>query len=183
MLLQVGLGHSPFNAGMMIAVSGAAAVLMKSATPPLLRRYGFRTVLTVNGVLVAASMAAAALFTASWPAWAILTVLGISGFFRSLQFTAMNAVGYAELDAERMSAGITTNSIFQQLSQSLGVGLAATSLHLSMAWHGEASVTPAATAPVFVAVALIGALSLIWFAKLSRTVGHEMHSPNLSEPG
>lgn len=182
MLLQIGLGHSPFAAGMMIAVAGAAAVLMKSATPPLLRRYGFRNVLVVNGVLVALTIAATALFTAQWPTWAILAILGISGFFRSLEFTAMNALGYAEIDADQMGAATTTISISQQLTQSVGVAMAATLLHLSMSARGAAVVDAKSVAPVLIVVAIISLGSLAWFATLPKSVGHDLHSRDLSQP-
>lgn len=176
MLLQVGLGHSAFAAGMMIAVSGAASILMKSAAPPILRRFGFRTVLLANSVVVAFSVAAPALFTDRWSAPAVMAVLAIGGFFRSLQFTALNALGYAEVEPERMGVATTTSSMVQQLTQSLAICLAATLLHASMRWHGTDVVTAEATALVFVAVAVIGWLSVLWFIRLPSTVGDEMNN-------
>lgn len=175
MLLQVNLGHSPVAAGMMIAISGAGALLMKMAAPPLLRRFGFRTVLIVNGVLVSIFFAAGALFTAAWPVLAIMAVLGLVGFFRSLQFTALGSLAFAEVGEDQLSAASTTASVAQQLAQSLGVALAAALLHL-MAWgRGDAAADSLAVGPAFIFFGLVAAASVLWFLPLARTVGDDMN--------
>jgi EmrB/QacA subfamily drug resistance transporter len=175
MLLQVGFGMSAFTAGLTTFVSAAGALVMKTTAPPILRRFGFRTVLLVNGVICAATYMVYALFTPSTPNWLIMVALGVGGFFRSLQFTSLNGMAYAELEQAQMSRGTTTASMTQQFVQSVSVGLAATLLHFLMQSRGETQLTAAAVTPAFALFGAATLLSLIWFARLPKDAGDEMN--------
>ena len=59
---------------------------MKIVAPYILRLAGFRNVLTFNGVLAGLFVAAPAMFWVGMPPAAILAVLLIGGFTRSLRF-------------------------------------------------------------------------------------------------
>ena len=97
LMLQVGFGMTPFESGM-ITFSGAfGALLMKLAARPILRRFGFRQVLTFNALLCSCLIALYALFTPATPHLIMATVLIIASFFRSLQFTCLNAVAFADV--------------------------------------------------------------------------------------
>lgn len=175
MLLQIGFGLSAFAAGTMTFVSAAGALVMKTTAPPILRRYGFRTVLIVNAVIVGLSFMAYGLFKPSTPHWIILTVLAIGGFFRSLQFTSLNGMAYAEVEQDRMSRASTTSSMAQQLVQSVGIGIAATLLHALMVAQGQTRMTAETIAPAFVIIGAITFISLAFFIPLPRNAGDEMN--------
>ena len=176
MLLQVGFGLSAFAAGTMTFISAVGALLMKTTAPPILRRFGFRTVLLANAVVVAASFAAYGLFRPSTPHWIIMAVLAVGGFFRSLQFTSLNGMAYAEVGQERMSRASTTASMVQQLVQSVGIGLAAALLHFLMRARGDATLTWQAVSPAFPIVGAITLVSALWFVRLPRDAGDEMNA-------
>ena len=175
MLLQVAFGLSAFAAGAMTCISAIGALLMKTTAPPILRRFGFRTVLLVNAVIVGVSFMAYALFQPSWPHWAIAAVLGVGGFFRSLQFTSLNGMAYADIEQDQMSKAATTSSMAQQLVQSIGIGLSATALHFMMQMRGETHLTVATVSPIFVVVGLVTLLSIPWFVRLPADAGDEMN--------
>lgn len=175
MLLQIGFGLSAFAAGTMTFVSAAGALVMKTTAPPILRRYGFRTVLIVNAVIVGISFMAYGLFKPTTPHWIILTVLAIGGFFRSLQFTSLNGMAYAEVEQARMSRASTTSSMAQQLVQSIGIGIAATLLHTLMVAQGQTRMTAETIAPAFVIIGAITFISLAFFIPLPRNAGDEMN--------
>lgn len=175
MLLQVAFGLSAFAAGLMTFVSAAGALAMKTVAPPILRRFGFRTVLFVNAVIVGVSFMAYSLFRPDWPHWAIMAVLGVGGFFRSLQFTALNGLAYADIDQDQMSRATTTSSMVQQLVQSIGIGLSASLLHGLMVLEGAARLTPEVVSPAFVIIGLITMISMIWFARLPADAGDELN--------
>jgi hypothetical protein len=176
MLLQVGFGLSAFAAGTMTFVSAVGALAMKTAAPPILRRFGFRTVLLVNAVIVGVSFMTYALFRPDWPHWAIMLVLGVGGFFRSLQFTALNGMAYADIDPPEMSRAATTSSMVQQLVQAIGIGLAASLLHLLMTLQGETRLTATVVGPAFVIAGLFTMVSMLWFVRLPRDAGDEMNN-------
>jgi EmrB/QacA subfamily drug resistance transporter len=175
MLLQIAFGMSPFRAGLLTFVSAAGALVMKTTAPPILRRFGFRRVLLVNAVITTLLFAVYALFRPQTPHWVIMLVLLAGGFFRSLQFTSLTGMAYADIDQPRMSRATTVVSMSQQLVQSIGVGLAALLLHLSMQYRGESRITADAVAPVFVIVAVITSFSMFFYLRLPRDAGDEMN--------
>ncbi|MBI1200794.1 MAG: MFS transporter [Phenylobacterium sp.] len=175
MLLQVAFGMSAFAAGTMTFISAVGALVMKTTAPPILRRFGFRSVLLVNALIVGASFMAYSLFRPSWPHWAMMAVLGVGGFFRSLQFTSLNGMAYAEIDQDQMSKAATTASMVQQLVQSIGIGLSATLLHTLMVMQGQTRLTAETVTPAFVIVGLVTMISMIWFARLPADAGDEMN--------
>jgi EmrB/QacA subfamily drug resistance transporter len=67
LLLQVGFGMTPFQSGMITFAAAIGAIAMKFAAPPILRRFGFRTVLILNAVIAGAFVMLPALFTPATP--------------------------------------------------------------------------------------------------------------------
>lgn len=175
MLLQVAFGMSAFAAGTMTFVSAVGALAMKTAAPPILRRFGFRTVLLVNAVIVGVSFMAYALFKPSWPHWAIMAILGVGGFFRSLQFSSLNGLAYADIEPEEMSRAATTASMVQQLVQSIGIGLSASLLHVLMNLQGETNLTVDVVGPAFIIAGAFTMISMLWFWRLPADAGDEMN--------
>ncbi|MDB5445988.1 MAG: transporter [Phenylobacterium sp.] len=175
MLLQVGFGMSAFAAGAMTFISAAGALFMKGVAPPVLRRFGFRSVLVANGVITAVSFALYALFKPSTPHWIIMGVLGIGGFFRSLQFTSLGGLAYADINQAQMSRASTTSSMVQQLVQSVGIGLAATLLHFLQLARGDTQLTWQAVTPAFAAIGALSLVSLLWFVRLPPDAGDELN--------
>jgi len=131
LLFQVGFGMTAFASGTLIIACAAGDLGMKFYSRQILRRFGFRNTLVVNGVLVALSVAACATFTAATPIIAIAAVLFVIGLFRSIQFGAFNALTYVDVPADKMSSASSLASTVQQMSFGLGVAFGALSLHLA----------------------------------------------------
>lgn len=174
LLLQIGFGMSAFTAGLMTFLSSAGALVMKSIAPPVLRRFGFRSVLVVNGAIACASFAIYAVLRPDMPHWVIMALLAGGGFFRSLQFTALGSLAFADIDQDQMMRASTTSSMCQQLVQTMGVGLAALLVHFIQTARGEDHLTWQAISPAFLAVGLVSAISLAWFVRLPRDAGAEL---------
>jgi EmrB/QacA subfamily drug resistance transporter len=175
MLLQVAFGLSALQAGLMTFASAAAALIMKTVAPPILRAFGFKRTLSVNAVIVALLFMAYALFRPQTPHWVIYAVLLTGGFFRSLQFTALNGLAYADLDSPRMSRASTMSTMFQQLSQSIGIGLAALLLRLFRGLSHSPSLTADVIAPAFIVIGGVALISALFFVTLPRHAGAELN--------
>ncbi|MDY0310471.1 MAG: MFS transporter, partial [Castellaniella sp.] len=175
-LLQVGFGLSAFSAGMITFTSAAGALLMKLVATPIVRRFGFRRVLIVNALITAAFIAACALFQANTPIWIMVAVLLIGGFFRSLQFTAVNALTYADLDSAQMSRASSLAATAQQLGISLGVACAAMTLNLSMTLRGGAEADRIDVMWGFAVIALAVAASALSFRGLPARAGSQLRA-------
>lgn len=175
MLLQVGFGLTPFAAGMITFASAAGALLMKFVATPIVRRYGFRRVLTVNAVLTGAFICVCALFQPDTPSWLIILVLLVGGFFRSLQFTGVNALTYADIGPDKMSRASSFAAMAQQLGVSLGVGVAAVTLNVSMALRGSERASIADIVAGFLVVGLLCGASFFSFRRLDPAAGSQLN--------
>jgi EmrB/QacA subfamily drug resistance transporter len=171
LLMQLGFGLDALHSGMITFVSGLGAILMKTVSSWMLRSFGFRRLLVGNSVIVGAMVAGLALFRQDTPHWLLLSYLLVFGFLRSIQFTAMNTLGYAELTPATMSRATSLSSVAQQLSVSFGVSIGASILAVLV---GDRMVTAADFRPVFLIVALIPALTAIGFARLRPLDGVEV---------
>jgi EmrB/QacA subfamily drug resistance transporter len=173
LLLQVAFGLSPFQAGMMTFASAAAALAMKTSAPPILARFGFRKTLSVNAVVVGLSFMAYALLTRTTPHWIIYMILLTGGFFRSLQFTALNGLGFADIDQPQMSRASTMSAMGQRLAQSIGIGFAATLLRL---FQGRSHHMTAETiAPAFWIIGAVALISAGFFVALPADAGASLN--------
>ncbi|MET0313639.1 MAG: DHA2 family efflux MFS transporter permease subunit [Hansschlegelia sp.] len=174
LMLQLGFGLSAFQSGLLTFCSALGALFMKFTAQPILRRVGFRNAMVVNAVVAAAFMTAPAMFTATTPSAIIMAALLVGGFFRSLQFTAVNALGYADIDQARMSRATSLASVAQQLSLSLGVSIAALGLEAILAHRGGIALQASDFPPAFLMIGLISASSIFIFARLAPNAGDEV---------
>ena len=174
LLLQAGFGLNAFQSGQLTFAAALGALTMKFAAKPILRRFGFRRVLIANAVLSAVSLAAIALFRPDTPHLVILLVLLIGGFFRSLQFTSINTLGYADIDQQHMSRATSFTSMGQQLSLSAGVATGAILVHLTMAARGGTALTATDFVPAFLTVGVCAALSCLAYVRLPADAGAEV---------
>jgi len=173
LLLQVIFGLSPFQSGAITFIGAGAAMLMKFAAPPLIRRFGFRQTLVISASIGGALAAVPAGFTAQTPHIVILMILFVGGFFRSLFFTGVNALSYADIKQSMMSAATSLASVSQQVSRSIGISLAALVLELSMAVRGADTLSRADFVVAFLAVGVMSLSSVPHFLKLHRDAGNE----------
>lgn len=163
LMFQVGFGLSAFDAGLLVIAVFAGNMLMKPGTTPVLRRFGFRPVLIVNGLINAASIAACALLTADTPRILVMALLFVGGLTRSMQFTAINTIAFADIPKEGMTAANTLFSTAFQLAMGLGIALGAIAYRIS-GWLISLGDAGDPTTPfhiAFVIVALVSLVSLV----------------------
>ena len=174
LLLQLGFGFSPLRSGLLTFVTALGAIGMKVAAAKVLQKWGFRRVLIFNSVVSAVFIAAPAAFTPAMPALLMVVVLFVGGFFRSLEFTCINAISYAEIEQPKMSAATSLQSVLQQVSLSLGVTVGASALQLTMAFHNRINLTEVDFWPAFLVIGAISFLATFSFARLSEYAGEEL---------
>ncbi len=147
---------------------------MKATAAPIIRRFGFRNVLIVNALISSAFLAATGFFTAGTAHAIIIATLLAGGFFRSLEFTSINALAYADIQQRDMSRATSFASVAQQVSLSLGVALGALILQGARGVRAETAITQSDFALAFWIVAAISALSVVSFLRLPIGAGEEM---------
>ena len=174
LMFQTAFGLSPFASGNLTFVATLGAMAMKPTAGPILKRFGFRQVLIINTIISTAFFCTNALFEATTPHFLIAAILLVGGFFRSLQFTALNALAYAEIDNREMSRATSFSAVSQQLSLSVGVTLGAGVLELSRHARGETVLAASDFHLAFLAVALFSASALFWFWRIKPDDGAEI---------
>lgn len=174
LMLQIGFGLDPLTSGTLTFVSAVGALTMKFSGGALLNRFGFRQVLVVNAVLAVTAMASLGLFTAQTPHAVIAAVVLVGGVFRSLQFTSMHALSYADVTPKDAGAATSISSVAQQVSLSMGVAIGALALELSQAFHLHAKPMAGDFSVAIYVVAAIASLSIIQMVRLPVDAGHEL---------
>jgi EmrB/QacA subfamily drug resistance transporter len=174
LLMQLGFGMTPFQSGLVTLSTAVGAMMMKWAVPRILRQVGFRNVLTWNALIAAVMLAACATFTRATPVPVMIAVLLAGGFFRSLQFTSVNVIAFAEVEPARMSRATSLVAVAQQLSLSVGVALGALALEIVLRFKGQTGLVAEDFPPAFLLVGLVSASSILLFARMSADAGAEM---------
>jgi EmrB/QacA subfamily drug resistance transporter len=174
LLLQLGFGLTAFQSGLITLSNVVGAMGMKTAVPFILRHFGFRRVLMVNALVSAALVVACATFTPGVSfAW-IVGVLIISGFFRSLEFTSLNTIAYADIDNRRMSRATSLVAVAQQVSISVGVAVGALAVDLTLWVRGHSVIIAADFQPAFIAIGVIAGCAFFVFIRMPPEAGAEL---------
>ncbi len=176
LFFQIGFGLNALQSGLLTFASAIGAIAMKTTAAPILRRFGFKHVLVVNAVVSSVFIGAIALFTTATPHALILGVLLVGGFFKSLQFTSINTLAYADIDEKAMSRATSFASVAQQLSLSAGVAVGALVLEAERMGRDSHLVVAGDFPAAFVLVAVIAAGSALIFALLPKTAGASLAS-------
>jgi len=174
LLMQLGFGLSPFQSGLVTFTSAVGSMGMKTLAARIIRAFGFRNIMMVNAVVSAIFLAACALFTVTTPLLLIVIILMVGGFFRSLQFTALNTLAYADVEPAKMSRATTLVSVNQQLAVSAGVALGAFSVEATMSLRQAAELDADQFGPAFVIVAAFAALSSYFYYRMPANAGHQI---------
>ncbi len=182
LMLQVGFGLSPLDSGLITFASAFGALLMKFTAPTILRNFGFRRVLTVNALICAGFLATYSLFSPETPHLVIVLVLLVGGFFRSLQFTSLNAVAYADISPAMMSRATALVAVAQQLFVSAGVAVGAFAVETARWWRGASELAPSDFSFAFLVIAVLSGAAALLHLKLHPSAGGAVSGHRPDEP-
>lgn len=174
LLFQVGFGMDPFHSGLLVLAVFVGNLTIKPATTPLIRCLGFRRLLLINGALNVCSLLACALLTPQTPVWAIMLILYLGGVFRSIQFTSVSTLAFADVPATQMSDANTLFSTVSQLAVGLGITLGAIGIRLGEQvgdWLHLTELPGISFRLSFVFIALICLVGMIDSLHLAKTAG------------
>ena len=179
LMMQLGFGMSAMHSGLMTLATALGAIIAKPIAPIMLRRYGFRDTLMINGFFCSAGYALCGLFRPGWPLTVMFLVMVLAGFFMSLQFTGYNTIAYDEIPPERMASATSFYTTFQQLMLSIGICAGAAGLQAAMMVRGDAMPQLMDFTIAFWAVAIISLSATIWNRRFSHEAGTEIsgHTP------
>lgn len=164
----------PFHSGLLVLAVFVGNLTIKPATTPLIRWLGFRRLLLINGALNVCSLLACALLTPQTPVWAIMLILYLGGVFRSVQFTGVSTLAFADVPAAQMSDANTLFSTASQLAVGLGITLGAIGIRLGEQvgdWLHLSAVPGISFRLAFMFIAVICLVGMIDSLHLAKTAG------------
>ena len=176
LLFQVGFGLDAFHSGLLVLTLFAGNLARKTVTTPVLKRWGFRTTLLGNGLVVVVAAAACAFFTPATPWPVIGAVLFVNGLARSMQFTSLSTLSLSEIPGPQVSAASTLSSMVQQMTMGMGIAFGALCLRLGAVIEGNATGTPSVMdfRIAFALVAVVALAALFDVRRLAPDAGAEV---------
>jgi EmrB/QacA subfamily drug resistance transporter len=160
LLYQVGLGYSPIQSGLLIMPQALAAMSLKLTMPLILQRFGYRRVLIANTLCLGLMIFLFSTIDAGMPVWMIVLMAFTYGFLTSLQYTSMNTLAYADVNAREASGASTIASTVQQMAVSFGVAAASLAAALFIP-DKEHSAGPQMIHGIHLALWALGALTIV----------------------
>ena len=181
LLFQVGFGMDAFHSGLLVLAVFVGNLTIKPATTPLLRGLGFKKLLLINGALNVLALLACAFLTPQTPVWVIMLVLYLGGVFRSIQFTAISTLAFADVPSPQMSYANTLFSTATQLAVGLGITLGAIGIRigeLCSEMLGLEALPGISFRLAFVAIAIICLVGMVDTLRLTRDAGSAVSNKN-----
>jgi EmrB/QacA subfamily drug resistance transporter len=142
LMFQIAFGLNAFQSGLYLIALFGGDLTMKAFVIQALRRFGFRRLLIVNGVIAAVTVALCALLSPATAPILIIGILFLHGAARSMEFTCMTTLAYADIPHSRMSRANGFLSAVMQLSMGMGVAIGAVTLRLIAHARGHAAARP-----------------------------------------
>ena len=174
LMLQLGFGYTPLESGLVTCVAIGGAMAMKLLAKPILQRFGFRTTLVVTTIVGGALTAALGLYRPDISLAVLIPLLLVGGFFRSLFFTSINALAFADVPRESTGDATAMMGALQQVAIATGVALAGAVLEIGMVMSGRAMAAPVDFSAAFLVVGLVTMSAAFAFIPMGREAGSEV---------
>lgn len=135
-MLQSQFGMTPLECGMLLFAAPFGSILMKPMVTPLVRAVGYRTIMFLYPVAVAAGVASLVLIDDQTPRFEIAALLFLYGLTLSVQMNMLNSIPYIGIPGAKSSKATSLQSTNLQFSMSLGISAAALLLDSFLDWQG-----------------------------------------------
>jgi EmrB/QacA subfamily drug resistance transporter len=168
LLFQLAFGLDPFASGLLLLAVFAGNLGMKPATSTVLNRVGFRSTVLVNGSIAIATILGCSLLTPETPKAVIVPLLFVSGLARSMQFTALNTLAFADVPQPRMSGANSLFSMLNQMASGLGIAIGAIALRLASLLHPATEAVSTRDFQIaFCVIAVLAIAAMVDFRRLA----------------
>ena len=173
LLFQLGFALSVAETGLLILIYFLGNLTAKSVTTVLLRWTGFRTLAVTAGLACGLSVAVFAVMPAGVPGPLLWALLFLAGAVRSVQFTTLNTLAYADIEPSERAASATLAAMTQQVAMLLGVAVPVVILRVFAFVTGA----PTGLFDIQMCLVVMGAISAgsaLWFLRLEPWAGAEV---------
>jgi len=172
LMLQIPLGLTPFEAGLLLLAQNAGDLMLKAVASRTLRRLGFRTALISGALCMATSLLVCAALTPGLPFALLLAIMVGVGMARSILFTAMMALRFADVPQEEVGNATVLGNVTNSLAQAIAISGVAALLNLFSGASAEPSLLAFRLAILTLAAMAVIAAPL--FARLAKDAGADV---------
>ena len=142
LMLQLGMGYTPIEAGTLLLWLFVGNIAIKPATTWIMNTFGFKPVLIVNGIMISMGFVAMAFITQHTSSLVIAIILFVSGVNRSMHLTLLNTIAFADVPKEKMRDANTLSAILMQMNRGMGITISALMLAISAFLVGNTTSEP-----------------------------------------
>ncbi len=121
LMIQIAYGQSAVISGWIVAPMALTAMFGKSVVIGILERFGYRTTLMTNTLVIGGLICALAIPGIESSIYWHVPIIAVLGFFNSIQFTSMNSISISDLRNYHTSSGKSLISVNQQLAIGFGI--------------------------------------------------------------
>jgi MFS family permease len=177
LLFQIGFGLSAFQSGLLLLATAIGNLGMKVFTSRILQRFGFRAVAMFASAAAAVFVAGYGWLYPATPLAVTLAVLFVYGLARSLQFTTLATLAYADVDDPQKGPASTLWSVAQQMTVGMGIAFGALCLRISTTLGAAPRLHPQVFVLgdfrwAFLAAGVLIAVSIVGYARLPADAGN-----------
>jgi EmrB/QacA subfamily drug resistance transporter len=176
LLFQIGFGLSPFHSGLLLLASATGNLGMKAFTTPVLKRFGFRSVAAAGATCAGLATIACGLLLPTTPLPVMLALLFAYGLARSMQFTTLATLAYADVADAQKGPASTLASTNQQMTIGMGIAFGAVCLRVASSVRGDhaAAFTLGDFHWAFAFAGLLTLVSVIGYVRLPTDAGSQV---------
>jgi len=135
LMLQTGYHLNAAQSGLFSIPVLVGALISKRALNPILNRFGYRRMLTINTLISFIIMNSLSYFAFHFSPVLLAIEQFLFGIAASSQFTIMNSMAYRHLHEPHVSKGTSIYSAVVQLSACFGIAIAAATMMNTMHYH------------------------------------------------
>ncbi|MCI1007216.1 MFS transporter [Herbaspirillum sp. C7C8] len=175
LMFQLGFGDDASTAGLLVLALFAGNLLMKTMTTRVLREFGYRQVLLCNGALCALTLLGCAQLQPADSPVLVVPLLIAAGMTRSMQFTALGTIGFADVPKTMMGHANGLFNTISQLGMAAGITVASVSVRLAHGGPSHALAQPIIEDfhSAFIVLALMVVASLAGVVRLPAHAGQD----------
>lgn len=181
LLMQTGFGLTPMQSGLVTVAGAIGSLSSRGLLHRILARVSIRSLLMGTAASAAACCLAYGFLRTDTPVAATFALILLGGVCNALILITLSSLGFSAVGREQAGHASTTATMVQQLSLMFGVTLGAGLLSLASQWRAGpgAPLTAADFPPVFTAIALLIASTMLSFSRLRAEDGEELRRKDL----
>jgi len=172
--LQLDLGYSPFLSGVLIFFNALGFFITRHFFKEIMSFLGFKRALISSAFITGLTLFLFIFIDRTSPLWLIIGLLILMGLSSSIQYGALNTLGFADVEKEDAAQASSVTAVFQQLGLTFSVCLCAGLLSLMGRFKGVSTLSDIAFHWTYFFMGLMTLGSILFYVHLTQKDGQHL---------